>query len=249
MNTTETVAATPRWGNEGRDRKADAILTTLVSVCGEDIRRGAWLDIGCGSGGIASAIAPSVHQITGIDPEPWPAWAAMTAAQPNLTFKVAGFDSEHLPLPENTIDVVICNQVYEHVAQPEQLIRNIHRVLRPGGVCYFAGPNLLWPIEPHVCWPFVHWLPRHVALRLMRALGSDSANELDAYSVTLWQLSAWFKATGLIANDSVVRRLAIALDLAHFKIISRFVRRIPDSVAWCARPFWPSFVFVLMKSK
>ena len=59
-----------------------------------------------------------------------------------------------------------------------------------GGIAYFAGPNLLFPIEPHVFWPFVHWLPRGLAVRLMRALGSRKV--LDANSASWWRLHAWF---------------------------------------------------------
>jgi ubiquinone/menaquinone biosynthesis C-methylase UbiE len=245
----ESEIATPRWGNQGRDRKAQAILRTLMASCGDDITRGSWIDIGCGSGGIAAALAPSVRQIAGFDPEPWPNWAAMAAEHSNLSFTAAGFDNEQLPLPENAVDVVICNQVYEHVARPEQLIRNIHRVLKPGGVCYFAGPNLLWPIEPHVYWPFVHWLPRRRALALMRLLGSRRTEDLDAFSATAWTLEQWFRASGFVFRSAVSERLAAQHGNTLPERMARLLALIPTQFFAMLNSAMPGFVYLLQKSR
>jgi SAM-dependent methyltransferase len=247
MNAEGSAAETPRWGKEGRDRKAVAILGTLVSACGEDIRRGLWLDVGCGSGGIASALAPNVERMVGVDPEPWPDWAPMAEQHANLSFTVAAFDDPQLPMPENTVDVVICNQVYEHVARPEQLIRNIHRVLRPGGVCYFAGPNLLWPIEPHVHWPLVHWLPRGLALSAMRALGSRRSGDLDAFSTTAWTLERWVRASGMDLRSAIADRLAAQPGGSLADRSARLLARLPRWWLEFANPTLPGFVYLLRK--
>ena len=243
----EPVTTTPRWGNEGRDRKAMAILRTMVARCGDQVAEGTWLDIGCGSGGIASALAPHVGRIIGIDPEPWPSWPALAEGQSNLSFLPAGFDGDELPLPEGAADVVICNQVYEHVAHPAALIRNIHRVLKPGGVCYFAGPNLLWPIEPHVYWPFVHWLPRRAAQRLMRALGSKRAGALDAYSASQWTLMGWFEGVGFSVSNLLRARTAAGLGMGRHRWLSALAENMPDAIYRFLCPVAPGFVFLLTK--
>jgi 2-polyprenyl-3-methyl-5-hydroxy-6-metoxy-1,4-benzoquinol methylase len=243
----ESEIATPRWGNQGRDRKAQAILRTLIASCGDDITRGSWIDIGCGSGGIAAALAPSARQIAGFDPEPWPNWASMAAQHSNLSFTAAGFDNEQLPLPENAVDVVICNQVYEHVARPEQLIRNIHRVLKPGGVCYFAGPNLLWPIEPHVFWPVVHWLPRQQAQLLMRLFGSGQAEHLDAYSKAHWTLARWFKRAGFQVFNLLRVRVVAEFESSDRRFVRCIAWVVPDMVYKLLTPFSPGFVYLLVK--
>lgn len=245
----EPVTTAPRWGSEGRERKAMVILETMVARCGDLDAGGTWLDIGCGSGGIASALAHHVGRIVGIDPEPWSSWASLAEVQPNLSFLQAGFDGDQLPLPEGTVDVVICNQVYEHVANPAALIRNIHRVLRPGGICYFAGPNLLWPIEPHVYWPFVHWLPRRAVQRLMRVMGSKRADALDAYSKSYWRLLSWFGEAGLESVDAVAERLSVEMEMRRHVTLANIVRRIPPAGRKLLAPFWPGFIFVLRKQR
>lgn len=242
-----TSAALPRWGNQARDRKGLAIWRTLARVCGEGINRGHWVDVGCGSGGIAATVASRVRSVTGVDPEPWPDWKAAAGAHANLSFVDGTFDGPVLPLPEGSADVVTCNQVYEHVGDPRALLANIHRVLAPDGVCYFAGPNLLWPVEPHVFWPLVHWLPRPVAHAAMRALGSRRAAELDAYSRTYWTLTSWFRAAGFAWRWVAMERLEAELEVRGRPRLARCARIARPFTRWLA-PISPGFAFVLTKA-
>ncbi len=209
--------------------------------------RGRWLDVGCGSGVIASTLAADVREVVAADPEPWPDWESATARAANLEFVVAECDGEGVPWGEETFDVVICNQVYEHVRHPDILVKNIARALKPGGVCYFAGPNLLWPIEPHVFWPFVHWLPRRQAQRLMRALGSRRAGELDAYSTTYGQLVRWFSDSGLAYEVAIREKILIELEMRNWKVMTGLVSVVPTWLFRVFVPLSPGFVFYLRK--
>ncbi len=236
----------PRWGSADRDRKAEAIWRTLLHYAGPAIRHGRWLDIGCGSGGIAAHLAPRVSEMSGMDPEPWAKWAEWMRAQPNLVFMQGGYDHEPPLLPPCSVDVVVCNQVYEHVADPVALLGFIHRILKPGGYCYFAGPNLLFPIEPHVFWPFVHWLPRKGALRLMRLLGARRGGELDAYSTHFWQLKAWLSANFELTN-AVPFFIREVVPAQHGAGLWRALGWLPVRLIAALTPFSPGFVFVLQK--
>jgi SAM-dependent methyltransferase len=46
-----------------------------------------------------------------------------------------------LPFAANTFDAVICTQVLEHVPEPQQVIREIGRVLKPGGLLFLSAPQ------------------------------------------------------------------------------------------------------------
>jgi SAM-dependent methyltransferase len=129
------------------------------------------------------------------------------------------------------------------------LIRNIHRVLRPGGVCYFAGPNLLWPIEPHVFWPFVHWLPRRSAHALMRWFGSKRYPQLDAYSTTHWTLQRWFEESGFEVVNLLRLRLLAALDVHQRDGARLIASAIPDGVYQELTPISPGLVYLLVKPR
>lgn len=231
----------PRWGNEGRSKKADAIFSTLLSTCGDSVKDLEWLDIGCGSGGIASQISTKVRKITGLDPEPWPQWEDLEGRHENLTLRQGFFDGDFLPVPEGAFDVIICNQVYEHVENPQQLILNIHKALRPGGVCYFAGPNLLWPIEPHVFWPFVHWLPRSFAQSLIKIFNKNAI--LDANSKNVWQLKRYFRESNFTCENIIPQRLIYGSQNREV------YKRIITLASSLSLFITPGFVFLLRKEK
>jgi ubiquinone/menaquinone biosynthesis C-methylase UbiE len=47
-----------------------------------------------------------------------------------------------LPFPSNFFDLVLCNQVAEHLLNPDNLFKEIHRILKTNGVAYISVPNL-----------------------------------------------------------------------------------------------------------
>lgn len=242
------AAKDPRWGAECRDAKALAILETLISEAGPAVVSGTWLDIGCGSGLIASELARHVKEIHGLDPEPWDRWPVLSTEHSNLHFHAGSFRDLPDDLPLGSVDVVICNQVYEHVDSPAELLSQLHLVLKPGGVCYFAGPNLLWPIEPHVFWPFVHWLPRTSAKSVMKLLGSNQADELDAFSVSCWRLRSWFRSNGFEVRNGLRARIVASLRSAGRIWVATWIGLVPGFLFVLAEPVAPGLVYLLRKS-
>jgi SAM-dependent methyltransferase len=90
------------------------------------------VDLGCGRGdsaGVFRAADPSVRWI-GVrvgDSEP--------EARPDAELLIS--DTDRLPFEDASVDVVFSKQVLEHVERPHELIPDVARVLKPGGV--FAG--------------------------------------------------------------------------------------------------------------
>lgn len=240
----ESAPADPRWGQQNRDRKAEAILATLQLNCGRDLTCGTWLDIGCGSGGVAATLAAHVQHVIGVDPESWERWNQFRKDHPNLDLRQGSYRDLRTLLQADSIDIVVCNQVYEHVDDPVALLAEIHRVMKPGGICYFAGPNLLWPIEPHVYWPIVHWLPRDFAHRLMRCLGYSEPEALDAWSTHYWRLTKWFRSAGFASSNAIAVRIDSELAERSWRVrLPRWFAILIDTLA----PLSPGFVFVLRK--
>jgi SAM-dependent methyltransferase len=63
-----------------------------------------------------------------------------------------------IPYDDNSFDVVVSNQVFEHIQDAPTALREIHRVLKPGGTFLALFPdNTVW-FEGHTGLYFVHWL-------------------------------------------------------------------------------------------
>ena len=155
---------------ESRTRKARTILSVLRHFgpnTGGGLRL---LDIGCSSGIIAHFLSDWFGQVVGVDiDEEALRFARIHYHRPNLSFSVQ--DSLRLACPDESFERVICAHVYEHVPDAERLMAEIHRVLRPGGVCYFAAGNRLAVMEPHYRLPFLSWLPGIGSDTYLRATG------------------------------------------------------------------------------
>jgi SAM-dependent methyltransferase len=61
--------------------------------------------------------------------------------------------AESTGLPEASFDLVLCTQVIEHCMNPWAAVREIHRILRPGGYLIVSAPHV-WFYHPH---PTDHW--------------------------------------------------------------------------------------------
>ena len=110
-----------------------------------------------------------------------------------------------LSFPESTFDVVVCTQIYEHVPDAQTMINEIFRILKPGGVCYFAAGNRLNIIEPHYKLPFLSVLPRPLAHIYLKLAGKGNYyHEKHLILYNLKRLVSDFKVhdyTEKIIND------------------------------------------------
>ncbi len=64
---------------------------------------------------------------------------------------------------DNAFDLVICTQVYEHVPDSTQLMKEIKRALKPEGICYFAATQRFVLIEPRYKLLFLSWFPKCIS--------------------------------------------------------------------------------------
>jgi SAM-dependent methyltransferase len=126
------------------------------------------LDYGCGTGTIVRMGAERGIHIVGVDSYQgfYSNWQAAVAE--NVRNLVRRLDDDgRIPYEGGAFDVVISNQVFEHVHHPLPALREIPRVLKPGGVFIAAFPDKRVWFEGHVGLYFPHWLGKRT--RLQRA--------------------------------------------------------------------------------
>lgn len=95
---------------------------------------GVLLDVGSGVGGNLPLLARH-GQAVGCEI----AYSAALLARQRGPVVVA--DGAHLPFADRSVDVAVCTEVLEHVADPAAVFAEIARVLRPAGTAYVTTPN------------------------------------------------------------------------------------------------------------
>jgi len=126
-------AMRPGWQSSGDQLEAlvRALLTPESRV----------LDLGCGRGGLVELIWRDVRLAAGLDPD-IPSLSEHRAPGMPVLRGVG----EHLPFSGNSFDIVVSVWVLEHVKDPLKVMREVARVLRPGGHFVFLTPNLRHPL-------------------------------------------------------------------------------------------------------
>src|SRR5262245_60287595 len=127
----------PYWLDMVQLHRAIAELATAAS--------GRLLDVGVGDRPYADLFAPYVSRYVGVEYPP-----ACENLAPGVTRRLhAGLgivdtwcDGHHLPFADGTFDTVLSLEVFEHVPDPDRMLAEMHRVLRPGGKLLVTVPFL-----------------------------------------------------------------------------------------------------------
>ena len=100
---------------------------------------GQGLDLGCGDGVLMRVILEHVgpRDIVGVDPDEHEIALAEQLGVYAQLFAVPG---QSIPLPSGNLDWVFSNSVLEHIDEIDGVLREVSRVLRPGGVFLFTVP-------------------------------------------------------------------------------------------------------------
>lgn len=111
-----------------------------------NISHGRLLDFGCGSKPYKNLFA--VNEYTGIDIE--------NTGHPHDNEEIdVYYDGQTIPFPECHFDSLLCSEVLEHVFEPDQILKEINRVLKPGAKCLFTTP-FVWN-EHEVPWDYARY--------------------------------------------------------------------------------------------
>lgn len=130
------------------------------------------LDFGCGSGKHVQELRTHGYQAFGCDIKMKEEENVDTVSmlQSNI---LRSIDQKYykLPFEDNIFDLVISDQVFEHVRNYSETISEISRVLKPDGFCLHIFPSRYTPIEPHVYIPFSSIIQSKIWIRFWVFLG------------------------------------------------------------------------------
>lgn len=115
------------------NRKANVDLRVAYQMARP---QGLFLDVGCGNGFILAEMAALGWRVEGIDPD-----REAVEVVRKKGFKVRQGDLHSQNYPENHFDAVSLCHVIEHVHDPLGLLKECHRILKPGGNLVIITPN------------------------------------------------------------------------------------------------------------
>lgn len=176
---------------------------------------GKMVDVGCATGSFLDGMRRRGWQVLGIE---LTSWAADYARQ-RLGLDVITGTLESAKLSASSFDLVTMWDVLEHVYDPRQTLREIQRILKPGGWFVFSIPDVDC-IEAHWFGPYwVGWdIPRHLHLfpqLVIRRMLSESGLQFrerrhftGRYGALVYSLQFWLSA---VVVNLGIRRILLAL--------------------------------------
>ncbi|MGE6168260.1 malonyl-ACP O-methyltransferase BioC [Aeromonas media] len=166
-----------------------ALLARMGEGSMKEIRPGAGLDLGCGTGFFLSALAGRCQRLHGLDLAP--GMLAQAALRGSGARLVCG-DAEALPFADQSLDWVFSSLALQWCERPAQAFTEIHRVLKPGGQIFFSTllAGSLWQLRE--AWGVVDGyahVNRFLTLpQLQQAIGAAGFQAPELISVT-WSLA------------------------------------------------------------
>jgi SAM-dependent methyltransferase len=233
----------------GRIEKASKVVAVLSDYLGERTQSAVVVDVGCSTGIMTRHFAKFFGRVIGLDNDSVGvvngARLAEEAGISTDRLQFCGGDGCVMPFQENSVDAVICNQVYEHVDDQDGLINEIHRVLKPGGVCYFGCGTRHVLIEGHYKLPFLSWIPHWLADIYMKIAGWDARYDVLLLSYrNLRKLVKRYHAVDYTID--IIKRPDYYAEGERGRI-RRWVQTWPNGLLKMILPIIPIHVWALVK--
>lgn len=180
---------------EGLDR----LIPKLFELFPSNMSQCAVLDVGCGPGIIASSVKRHFGaEVIGVDCDS--TFLEQTKARGINAYR-CNLETDNLPFSDATFDCVLMIEVLEHLAKPENCLKEITRVIKPKGVLMLSTPNLaalpnriaiIKGQDPLRGNPFIRPYDRTIRLYALNSLTQ--------------LLSSWFKITRFVYINQYPRK-------------------------------------------
>lgn len=168
-------------------------LARLEAALGRPVSGARVLNVGCGTGGFDLLAGRAGAESWGVDASEE---AAAIAHRRVPGGRVLCAAAEALPFRDRSFDVVYCYSTLEHVADAALAVREMVRVLRPGGGLYVHTPHRWACFEGHykIFWP--PGLPRPLATAYLALRGRPTAFVATLRPLTLAECRTLVEAAG-----------------------------------------------------
>lgn len=225
-----------------RRQKARKIIAVLEHYLGRTNLRGLTVvDVGSSGGFIADELAQAGGATIGVDIDVPGLASARARFGGRVAFVCA--DGEQLPLPDESVDVLVLNHIYEHVVDADAVVAELHRVLGPDGVLYLGLGNRLGVVEPHYRLPFLSYLPAGLADRYVHLSGrADHYHERFRTRPGLRRM-----LRGFTVWDYTLPVIREPLRFASTDVVPGPAARVPALALRGLLPVLPAYIWIASK--
>ena len=208
------------------DRKFERVSALLAA----QLPCRSYLDAGCGDGRYLAALAampgrPERVAATDIS-ECILEVAQATSGHAGLEVETARANLESLPFPDGSFDLVLCTQVIEHLLDPELGLRELTRVLAPGGRAILTTDNRRNLVTKTLN------LPRTIAVHALRLRHRREPVSYPHRDFTRGHVLALLERARLVAEHIETFRFSLRAPLDHpaaVRALNAVERRVPRS--------------------
>jgi SAM-dependent methyltransferase len=241
-------AAARRWmdywsSTETRNRE---LLAQFHGVASFGLKEKTVLDLGCGTAGLAAAVAEEGGRYCGIDYSPYVLqMGRRLLGEKGLNGTLMRASGTQLPFRDESFDYIFAFDVIEHMdgGLPAQLglLRELRRVIRPMGMIFLTTPNKRFPFEGHTFLYFPQYLPAPLADMYIRLCNPGFLDEHGSFrSIKLLapgELKRLLRQSGL----AFLHQLPCCADIADLPWHRRLVYRLLQTAGASWHPmqeFW-----------
>lgn len=200
------------------------------------------MDLGCGAGNSIEQFRkrdPNIDWI-GLDIEDSPEAKSRTRTDA----KFHTFDGINIPFEDGYFDLIYSKQVFEHVIYPSELLKEIHRVLKPNG--YFVGSTSY--LEPYHSYSFWNYTPYGFRILLEKAnlQLTEVRPGIDAVALIIWNRAGHVRGLRkLILKLGWWKESPLNLTIS---IVGNMQRQHPSSINATKLSVCGQFCFIASKS-
>lgn len=150
------------------------------------------LDWGCGKGELIEFLSNNNFNCYGVEISELKMQQNITEDKINISKNFFLINSDNkTSFDSNYFDIVLTNQVIEHISDKDSFLHEINRILKQGGFSYNILPAKHRIKEVHLKMPFVHWLPKNYLRKYL------------IYFFNIFRFNHWQECLSLTFNDKV----------------------------------------------
>lgn len=172
-------------------------ISTYADIAGKKI-----LDVGSGWGEVSVELANAGANVIGVEPdnEVLRISQLLASMQKSHVKFIHGY-AESLPFPDESFDIVVCNDVLEHVQDVDKSLSEMIRVVKVNGLAYLATANYSFPREGHYKVLAPTMLPKKLIKLYIRMIGRNPDYVDTLQFVTARQIISKLKRYNVIINN------------------------------------------------